>query len=290
VKEHAEPGSHAAFKPKLKTANLPGDDAFSAVFESAGEALLLTDSSGIIQRANSRARHMLGLKISNPHGVNLGAVLAESCGAQLLLLCDSAKADKASAIDASLATGHSVRITLRAVLPGSHLLLLCLEEGSVVRRAEEKWRQVDAELRSVLDSVPTGILLLDSAGRVRLSSVRFGELFGMDARSLEQLKSFEELHETLALRFRNPDGFAAPWRAFAQGQSEPLHDELEIQRPARRVIERFSRPVLDGEGRATGWLELYSDVTADRKTLNRGRMTASDSSGAHRDCAERRRD
>src|SRR5208282_3296224 len=102
-------------------------------------------------------------------------------------------------------------------------------------------------------------------GRVRFSSVRFGQLFGMNARSLEQLKSFEEIEETLAQRFRNPDGFAAPWRAFAQGQGEPLHDELEILRPARRVIERFSRPVLDGEGRATGWLELYSDVTGERQ-------------------------
>jgi signal transduction histidine kinase/CheY-like chemotaxis protein len=265
VKEHTDPGSRPALKPRFKPAHFLGDDSFSAVFESAGEALLLTDTSGIIQRANSRARQMLSLKASSPHGVNLGTVLAESSGAQLLVLCDAAKADKTSAIDASLVSGHSVRITLRAILPGSHSLLLCLEEGSVVRRAEEKWRQVDAELRSVLDSVPTGILLLDPAGRVRFSSVRFGELFGMEARSLEQFKTFEELQETLAQRFRNPDGFAAPWRAFAQGQGEPLHDELEILRPARRVIERFSRPVLDGEGHATGWLELYSDVTGERQ-------------------------
>jgi signal transduction histidine kinase/CheY-like chemotaxis protein len=266
LKEHAaDPGARAAFKPRLKPAHFPGDDSFSALFESAGEALLLTDTSGIIQRANSRARHVLGLKVSNPHGVNLGTVLAETSGPQLLLLCDSAKTDRSSTMDASLVSGHSVRITLRALLPGSHSLLLFLEEGSVARRAEEKWRQVDAELRSVLDSVPTGILLLDRAGRVRFSSVRFGQLFGIEARSLEQLESFEELQETLALRFRNPDGFAAPWRSFAQGNGEPLHDELEILRPARRVIERFSRPVLDGEGRATGWLELYSDVTGERQ-------------------------
>jgi len=265
LNEHADPGSRSAFKPRFKPAHLPGDDSFGAVFESAGEALLLTDSSGIIQRANAPARKLLGLKVSNPHGVSLGTVLAESSGERLLRLCDSAQADKTSTVDASLVTGHSVRITLRAVVPGSHSLLLCLEEGSVVRRAEEKWRQVDAELRSVLDSVPTGILLLDPAGHVRFSSVRFGQLFGMEARSLEQLKTFEELEEALALRFRNPGGFAAPWRAFAQGQGEPVHDELEIQRPARRVIERFSRPVLDGEGRTTGWLELYSDVTGERQ-------------------------
>src|SRR4029077_5397599 len=33
----------------------------------------------------------------------------------------------------------------------------------------------------------------------------------------------------------------------------------------RRVLERFSRPVLDSDGRPVGWLELYHDVTGDRQ-------------------------
>ncbi|HTS12205.1 MAG TPA: ATP-binding protein [Candidatus Limnocylindrales bacterium] len=240
-------------------------DAFSILFESSGEALLLTDFGGTIQRANSRARYLLALKNSNPHGLSLASVLAECSGADLTLLCDSAATKKVQSVEAALVTGHTVRITLRAVMPGSESLLLCLEEGSVVQRAEEKWRRVEAELRSVLDSVATGILLLDAAGRVRFSSARLGQLFGIDARSLGQLGTFDELSESLAQRFRNPEAYAAPWRAFAEGNGEPMHDELEMLRPTRRVIERFSRPVLDREGRAFGWLELYSDVTGERQ-------------------------
>jgi len=225
----------------------------------------VTDTGGTIQRANVRARQVLGLKVSNPNGVGLGTILAESCGANLMTLCDAGKAEKNIALDASLITGHAIRITLRGVLPESHSLLLCLEEGSVVHRAEEKWRQVDAELRSVLDSVPTGILLLDASGRVRFSSVRFSQLFGIDTRVFEKPQTIDEIQEMLAQRFRSPEAFAQPWRTFAQGRGEPSHDELEILRPARRIIERFSRPVLDGEGRMTGWLELYSDVTEERR-------------------------
>lgn len=225
----------------------------------------MTDTGGTIQRANVRARQVLGLKVSNPNGVGLGTILAESCGANLMTLCDAGKAEKNIALDASLITGHAIRITLRGVLPESHSLLLCLEEGSVVHRAEEKWRQVDAELRSVLDSVPTGILLLDASGRVRFSSVRFSQLFGIDTRVFEKPQTIDEIQEMLAQRFRSPEAFAQPWRTFAQGRGEPSHDELEILRPARRIIERFSRPVLDGEGRMTGWLELYSDVTEERR-------------------------
>ena len=35
--------------------------------------------------------------------------------------------------------------------------------------------------------------------------------------------------------------------------------------PTRRILERFARPVLDREGRAVGWLELYYDVTGERQ-------------------------
>ena len=38
-----------------------------------------------------------------------------------------------------------------------------------------------------------------------------------------------------------------------------------MMRPTRRILERFARPVLDREGRAVGWLELYYDVTGERQ-------------------------
>ncbi len=50
------------------------DAAFSAVFDSSGEALLLLDSMGVIQRANKRARELLHLK-----EVDRRAELKNSC-------------------------------------------------------------------------------------------------------------------------------------------------------------------------------------------------------------------
>jgi PAS domain S-box-containing protein len=241
------------------------EDGFSALFESSGEALLLTDSSGMIQRANSRARQLLGLREKNAHGVSLGTVLAEQSGAGVLLLCDAANPAKRSTVEATLVTGHPIRITLRWVLGHSRSLLLYLEEGSLVQRAERNWRRVEAELRSVLDSVPTGIVVFDRAGNVRFCSTRFGEFFGIDGRTLGEAKTMDALREVLAPRFRDPKTFSAPWEAFTLGQGEPSHDELDVVRPAGRVIARFSRPVLDSEGRAIGWLQVYSDVTGERQ-------------------------
>ena len=168
-------------------------------------------------------------------------------------------------LDVCLATGFPIRISLRSILPGSENLLLCVEDGSLVQRAEAKWRHVEAELGSVLDSIPEGLILCDAAGRVRFSNVRFGQLFGLDARTLETIENFADLADLLESRFKVAGSFCAPWNSFRTGAGEPAHDELEIMRPSRRVLTRFSRPVLNAEGRSVGWLEVYSDVTGERQ-------------------------
>jgi PAS domain-containing protein len=99
---------------------------------------------------------------------------------------------------------------VNAILPGSRSLLLCLEEGSVVHRAETKWRPANAELRRVLDSVPTAIILFDSSGRMRFCNARFGQLFGLESRVLQELRTVDELREILSQRFREPESFWAP--------------------------------------------------------------------------------
>jgi two-component system NtrC family sensor kinase len=243
-----------------------GEEAFAAVFDSSAEALVIIDPSGAIQRANRRAREVLRLKESTRRCPVLGDFLSEPAADQLASLwAPRQRPAKEQSFEASLTTGFPVRITLRWILPGSQHLLLCIEDGSVVQRAEAKSRRLEAELRSLLDSVHTGALLIDPSGAVRFSNARFAQLFGLSVRELADTVTMDSLEELLAERFRNPEEFAAPWRAYAGGSGEPQHDELELMRPARRVFERFSRPVLDAEGRSVGWIELFTDVTGERQ-------------------------
>jgi two-component system, NtrC family, sensor kinase len=242
------------------------DAAFGAIFDSSGEALVIIDPAGVIQRANPRARELLRLKDSASHLAGLGGYLAEPPADQLSSLwADSRSPESVRSMDASLASGFPVRITLRAVLPGSQHLLLCMEEGPIVQRADAKSRQLEAELHSVLDSVHVGVVLLDPSGRIRFSNARFGQLFGLGVRDLRKASDFETLRELIARRFHDPGAYQAPWNSYASGVGEPGHDELELTRPVRRVLERFYRPVLDAQGRQMGWCELYSDVTGERQ-------------------------
>jgi signal transduction histidine kinase/ActR/RegA family two-component response regulator len=243
-----------------------GDADFAAVFDTSAEALLVVSAKGIMQRANPRACEMLRGKEGELAQQDLGEFLSLPPREEFARLCAAQTGAKVlSTVGGVLATGFPVRLSFRAALGGTHNLVLCLEEGSMVQRAEGKWLQVEAELTSVLDSMQTGTILLDAAGRIRFCNARFGQYFGMERRQLQSLETFRNLTDLVAPRFRIPENFDAPWKSFAEGQGVPGHDELEMTRPTRRILERFARPVLNREGGAVGWLELYYDVTGERQ-------------------------
>lgn len=266
----AAPGSRDETRTPLTRARaavartVPADEAFNAVFDSSAEALVLVDSAGAIQRANSRARELLRLQDAGPRRTDISQLLPGAHSGDLSQLWKRPLAPLPLSADTHLSSGVVLRVTLRAVMPGSQHLLLCLDEGSVVQRADARWHQAESELRGILDSVQAAIVLYSATGHIRFFNARLSELFGLDIREMEKIKSFGELNELIAPRFRRADIFGAPWRSFVDGGGEPGHDELEITRPSRRFIERFFRPVLDPEGRAIGWLEHYADVTSER--------------------------
>jgi signal transduction histidine kinase/CheY-like chemotaxis protein len=259
---HAQ-GSH---DPQPNTLPLFADAGFNAVFDSSGEALVVVDRKGLIQQANVRARELLRLKDSSTSRAGLLDFFTTPSTVDFSEFTEQADTSNTLATrDAMLATGFPIRITLRSTLPGSQSVLLCLEDGSLVQRAERKARQMEAEILSVLDAVEIAIVLFDSTGRLRFSNARFAQYFSLDILQLRKLEGFDELESLVAKRFRDPGMFSAPWRSFADGDGMPRHDELEMTRPSKRVLERFSRPVLDREGRRIGWLELYNDVTGERE-------------------------
>jgi len=229
------------------------------------------DTDGVIRRANLRARELLRLKDVERQAPGLVDLISQPPAEQLKSFWNQGATDmlRPRTLDASLSSGFPIRLTLRALLPDS-CLLLCLEEGPVVQRAETKTRHLEAELHSVLDSLQVGVILVDPSGRIRVSNARFLQLFGLNSAAVQAAQDIDSLHDLISARFREPSAFSAPWKAYQSGSAEPGHDELVLTRPSQRVLERFSRPVLDQDGRPIGWFELYSDVTAERQ--NRDKM------------------
>jgi len=125
-------------------------------------------------------------------------------------------------------------------------------------------KQLEAELRAVLDAVPSGALLIAVDGQIRFANAHFAVLFGLDLSVLAGLARIEDLARLLEPLLCVQGAFVALWKSFAAGVTGPTHDELELAGPARRVFERDARPVLDDEGRPLGWLEIYSEITNQR--------------------------
>ena len=145
------------------------------------------------------------------------------------------------------------------------LLEVLLEPCAAVQRAQRQQKQLEAELRSVLDVVHSGVLLLAPDGGIRFANAHFEALFGLGARTVESLKSIADLVPLIQPCFRSSAAFLAPWKSFVAGSGDAFHDELELAGPARRVLERRARLVLDDDGRRLGWLEVYSDITSQRQ-------------------------
>jgi len=258
--------------PRAEMVELLDGAAFGAVFESSGEALVVVDLQGAIRRANRRAKEMLRFTdgrephhtladfISAPSESNLRSWCKQS-----VAFADSPPAANPHRLDGAFANGFPLRVTLRSVLPGSGRLLVCIEDGVLAKRSEERTNQLEAELSSLLDALEAGVILFDPLGRIRFANARFGQLFGLNFQGKEALQTIGELESLVASRFRNPHAFSTPWRQFAAGEETPSQDELELLRPTRRVLERYSRPVLTREGPSAGWMELYYDVTTKRE-------------------------
>jgi signal transduction histidine kinase/CheY-like chemotaxis protein len=258
--------------PRSEMMQLLDGAAFSAVFESSGEALIVLDSLGTVRRANRHSKEMLKVMEARERENNLADLISAPSASDLLSWCrrsvasvESKGHQTAHSLDGAFANGFPARFTLRSVLPGSGHLLVCIEDGVIAKRSEEQTHQLEAELSSLLDALEAAVILFDPHGRIRFVNARFGQLFGLNLMGKQTGQTIADLESLVAARFRNPKGFSMPWRQFAAGEETPSQDELELMRPARKVLERYSRPVLSREGSSAGWLELYYDVTTKRE-------------------------
>ncbi len=234
------------------------DAGFRAVFDSSAEALLVVDAAGTIQKANPRAREVLKMREANLARSSLYDFVASLSSEKLTRMGIGEAPLPPAGFDALLASGSAVRVTLRAVLPGSGDMLLCIDGSSDRERAE----RAEAELRAAADS--EAVVFFDAAGAVRYASPRFAEIVGLDARSAANIASAADWKD-LSVRFRTPAAFYEAWQAFKSGDLAERHDDLEVLYPVRRVVERTARPLRDAQGRPIGWVELFTDVTRERQ-------------------------
>lgn len=152
-------------------------------------------------------------------------------------------------------------------------------QGALSTAAEETSR-LGFAMAALLESIDSGVLLVDEDGRILRANERLAGLFGMESRRLIQFGRIHALIDGLASQCAKPAEAAARWREqlrltadssldFAEDlthASAPYSsaDEFEIARPSRKIVKRFTRAIRGADGAPAGWLQTFSDMTAER--------------------------
>jgi signal transduction histidine kinase/ActR/RegA family two-component response regulator len=262
------------------------------VVAESGEYLVLLDEEGRIQETSRAARTLLRMDAGHSEEVRLEQFFVPSARdavtgwRERITRCDTGHEPGLERLviplEAALNVGSVVRLHLRSTVEACgkearRWLINFEDHGSQQAHLEEVGR-MKVEMLGVMDSIDSGVLMLDAAGNIRVVSDRFAQIVGLEACSLLELGTIDALIDRLAGRFTHPGETAARWREHVRRGDEAGWDELELVRPSRKVVERFVRPLLDGNGARVGWLEVYRDITGHRlmqsKRLQTEKMAA----------------
>jgi len=123
------------------------EEDFVALFESSGEALVIIDALGVIQNVNARGRELLALKDGAQRHIELAEVLPGLNPRHVERFHDQRNsASGFPALNATLANGSPIRITVHSVLRGSGRLVLSLQEGPAIISAEAASSQIQIKM------------------------------------------------------------------------------------------------------------------------------------------------
>ncbi|RKH40996.1 GAF domain-containing protein [Corallococcus sp. AB049A] len=134
-------------------------------------------------------------------------------------------------------------------------------------------------LRTVLQLLPVGVVIVDTGGRLLAANAAASELWGQDALARMQLENFggfEAYWPGTGKRLRGED-----WAVFRTLKSRQTvsNEEVDIvgKDGARRTILNSSAPLYSGEGRLVGAVNINVDIT-ERKATERAEFFVSEAS------------
>jgi signal transduction histidine kinase/ActR/RegA family two-component response regulator len=267
-------------------------DGLRAIVAESGDCLVLMNEHGRIRETSPAALTLLHFDSGRGEEVQLEELFipaardAATAWRERVIGsdpgCGSSLERHVAPFEATLAGGAAVRVRLRSTVEAcgnySRLSLVHFDDFNSRKAQVDEQERRESELVGLMDSIDSGVLLLDATGNIRVVSDRLAQIMGLVARNLFERGTIDALIDHLAGRFSHPAEVAARWREQVRRGDESSWDELELLRPSRKVVERFMRPLFNAGGARVGWLEVYRDITGQRliqsKLLQTEKMAA----------------
>jgi signal transduction histidine kinase/CheY-like chemotaxis protein len=270
--------------------------------EESTECLLVIDANGKILDSSRAA----ATQLFAPWGRTEGTLLEElffpamrkeviAWRSQIGLAERSRPGTKASTpavLQGALERGGVARMAMRCAVAGNNgpgnngpgnnghdpRWVIHVEQSKTREVANDAEVRLRAELKGLVASIESGVLIYDADGRILMASERLAAIFGMESRHILEFGTIHALIDALSYCFVHPAETTLRWREHVLQREEASWDEIELLLPSRRIVERFARPLTKPDGQGLGWMEVYRDITGQRmiqsKMLQTEKMAA----------------
>jgi signal transduction histidine kinase/CheY-like chemotaxis protein len=159
---------------------------------------------------------------------------------------------------------NGLRVRVRWAVPVGGELSAVLLDPVQSSATDTRPERAQAELSNVLEWLEEGVVLFDTKEGIRAMNSRFAQMAGLLPTEIAEITTLDGLIGRLAGQAAEPERFAERWRELSRGLESGVCEELQLVRPAPRILERAARPVLDAAGQRLGRVEIYRDLTARR--------------------------
>jgi signal transduction histidine kinase len=249
-----------------------------ALLESSEQPVVLLDRGGFLRGMSASAKKILAQKEmgKSTRGESRERRFAELFRprdwelANRWLQGGRAGARRAAAADLlrmNLQGGTEVACR-RMELSSDEFLAVAMEVVDGNARARHK-EDVEEELRQTVDWMADGVVLFDEAGGIRAANEHFRQMMGLGAGEAAEVRTFEELLGKVSGHAADPDGFAQNWRALGDSPEQESQEELQMNWPVPRTLERCTRALVGENGRRLGRVEVYRETTVRRTFQSR---------------------
>ena len=137
---------------------------------------------------------------------------------------------------------------------------------SELKRMEAALREKTALFAAQVESSLDGILVIDNEGKRVIQNHRLNELWKIPSSVLDTPDDAVML-EFVTSHTKNPDEFASKVAWLYAHPEEVSRDEIELLDGT--ILDRYSAPVLDKEGRSYGRTWIFRDITEERESAKK---------------------
>jgi len=143
-------------------------------------------------------------------------------------------------------------------------LLGIISDITDYRRADDELRWKTALLEAQVEASLDGILVVDSQGQRILTNQRLLSMFSVPDEIRSEMNDDPLLHHVMS-KAKNPKQFIEKVMHLYSHQNETSRDEIEFD--DGMVLDRYSSPVTDSDGKYYGRIWTFHDITSDRNAL-----------------------